>query len=181
MTTITTAQLNEMDTPSLLALYNETAKTGDKPEVKRFSDRPSALRRTAALLGIDPPASVDPKKRGKVANEMKIPKVKKVKKANGTPVARKPRVKKEGGPVVREGSNRDRLFKFMEKHLGAQQSISALMKATYGESRKDYKGPLMMVMKGVEAVIATNKLKLKIAKTRENKENYFGLYSTEKS
>jgi hypothetical protein len=170
---ITTAQLNEMDGAALLAAYNEKAATDGKPTVKRFSDRPAALRRTAAILGIDPPDSVNPKKRAL----KKEPKAKKPKAAKTPKAAKAPREKKDG-EAVRPGSNRDKLFKYMEKHLGQQLSITSLMKATYGEARKDYKGPLMMVMKGVAGVIKSQKLKLKIEKTRENKENYFGLHST---
>lgn len=84
--------------------------------------------------------------------------------------------KREEGALVGKGTNREKLLAIFEANKSNQVPISKLMKAVYGESHKDLKGPLMMVIKGLGIVFKTNKLALEIRKTRENKENYFGLY-----
>lgn len=79
--------------------------------------------------------------------------------------------------MVGKGTNREKLLALFEKHKGYQVSVSQMMKAVYGEARKDLKGPIMMVMKGLQIVFKTQKKPWEFRKTRENKENYFGLYN----
>lgn len=88
----------------------------------------------------------------------------------------KPRAAKANGEMVRKDSYRDKLMKVFDANIGKQVPISKLLVAVYGESRKDYKGPLMMVMKGLKDVLVTNRTGKEIRKSRENKENYFGLH-----
>lgn len=221
--------LNAKSTSELVALYNEAAAAKGDTLVKRFSDRVAALKRTAAILGINgaPEAKTSSfeatgnneeagvttsneettateettndnltaggetvnkeqetdmttaKKGKKTATSKKGKKTavaKKAKKAKTSKSGKTRGPKPDEGSLVGKGTNRDKLLALFEKNLGKQVSISAMMKAVYGEARKDYKGPVMMVMKGLLIVFKTNKLKLEIRKTRENKENYFGLY-----
>ncbi len=169
--------LTQKSGPELVALFNEHAEAAGLSPVKRFADTISAVRRVSQLLGQPVPEGFDIKK------SRPQPAVNAEKKTAPKPPAKaapKKKIKAEG-EIVRKGSYRDSLMKYFEKHEGQQISISRLMVATYGEARKDLKGPLMMVIKGLRIVISENKLGFKIEKTRENKENHFGLISTKKS
>lgn len=77
---------------------------------------------------------------------------------------------------VGAGTNREKLLKKLHKNLNKFVSISDLMTAVYGEARKDYKGQLMMVMKGLKMIIEDRELPYVIQKHRKDKENAFGLF-----
>lgn len=77
---------------------------------------------------------------------------------------------------VGAGTNREKLLKKLHKNLNKFVSISDLMVAVYGEARKDYKGQLMMVMKGLKMIIESRELPYVIQKHRKDKENAFGLF-----
>lgn len=136
----------------------------------------------------DAPGAETSEQESDVAKTAKKAKKTVAKKTAKKATARKPGAKKTGakkgntrgpgenGERVGKGTNREKLLNLFEKNMGKQVPISAMMKAVYGESRKDLKGPVMMVMKGLLIVFKTQKLKLEIRKDRENKENRFGLY-----
>lgn len=153
----------------LLAIYNAEAERRGLPTVKRFADAKSALKRTQAMLNGEVHSKA-PK-----SGSAKPKKAASAKKPAGA--GKKAKRVKPDGEIVRSGSYREKLMAIFEKNKGEQVPISKLMVAVYGESRKDYKGPLMMVMKGLKSVIAANRMGLEIRKTRENKENHFGLHS----
>ncbi len=167
-----TIDVTKMNGPALIKAYNEAAAAQNKPLVKRFGDMAAAMKRTAAILGPKvktPKAAAAPKKTKAAAAPKK------------TKAVAKPKAKKSSDDsIVRGGTKRDKLFNYMNKHVGEFLPISKLMQATYGESHKGLKGPLMMVMKGLRGVIATNRMGLKIEKQRKDKENHFGLISTKK-
>lgn len=86
-------------------------------------------------------------------------------------------VAKEPREGVRSGSNRDKLFKRLEKSLGSQVKVESLVTAVYGsENKEDMKGPLNMVMKGLISVISTQKMPFRIVKEKEGREVTFGLH-----
>lgn len=84
---------------------------------------------------------------------------------------------KANGELVGKGSYRDKLLAKMTTEFRKQVPMSKLLVAVYGENRKDYRAPLMMVMKGLKTVLTANKTGKEIRKSRENKENCFGLYN----
>jgi hypothetical protein len=165
--------LSSKSMSELLTMYNAKAELMDRPPVKRFADRKSAEKRVAQIIAAIGGVAKAGKSEPTVPTELP-PVTAKAAKATKTAVKRI----KEDGALVSKGSFRDKLFNFMsaESRLNNQQPISKLLVAVYGESRKDYKGPLMMVMKGLKVVLAANKTGLEIRKTRENKENHFGLH-----
>lgn len=192
-TTMTTIDLSGKSTSELVAMYNAKAELMDRPPVKRFADRQTAEKRVNQIMNAV--SGVAGKSSGAAAPEVKEVKKEEAKepvkeqpkpastKAPAKPTttkasaAPKPAAKKrEEGELVGKGSYRDSLLKCLNANLGKQVPISRLMEAVYGQSRKDFKGPLMMVMKGLKVVLATHKTGTEIRKTRENKENHFGLY-----
>jgi hypothetical protein len=159
----------------LVTMYNAKADLMDRPKVKRFSDRKAAEKRVNQIVNAI--GGVASKTNGGTP-DMPVPAP-----VIATPAqinkakARVKRVKAEG-ELVGKGSYRDKLLGFLqaESRVGKPQPISRLMEAVYGQARKDFKGPLMMVMKGLKVVLDTNKTGLEIRKSRENKENHFGLF-----
>lgn len=81
------------------------------------------------------------------------------------------------GELVGKGSYRDKLLAKLTNEFRKQVPMGKLLVAVYGENRKDFRAPLMMVMKGLTAVLTKNKTGKEIRKSRENKENCFGLYN----
>jgi hypothetical protein len=164
---MTALNLSEKTTAQLIEMYNDKAFMLDRPTVKRFADRATAEKRVAQIYVANASKTT--------ATETFVEAPKPAKEPKKAKEPAKTRAPKEDGAVVREGSFRDKLLEILQKNEGKQVPISKLMEAVYGESRKDFKGPLMMVMKGLRGVVAANKLGT-IEKTRENKENYFGLH-----
>jgi hypothetical protein len=175
----TTMDLSGKSMSELLELYNNKADLMDRPKVKRFSDRKTAEKRveqiTNAIGGVASAGksnghAVEPKAAEPVKPPVKVAKPKSSE-------------QREDGALVGKGSYRDKLLNYLqaEHRLNVQHPISELLIAVYGEDRKDFKGPLMMVMKGLKAVLADNRTGLEIRKTRENKENYFGLHEQQKN
>ncbi len=110
------------------------------------------------------------------ASKAKVSKVAPKGKAAAAPKA----VKKTTGPVrdlfeLREGSNKEKLVDALLAAKGKPLGVSALLKATYGSAKDDNKGALMMVMKGVPAVIAKNKIKMELIKDKSGEEMTFAL------
>lgn len=166
--------LSEKTTAELIVMYNDKAFMLDRPAVKRFADRATAEKRVLQIYSATAGVAAASKPVSEAA-----PEVKEEPKTEAKPV-KEPKAKKTAKPkvegeLVREGSFRDKLLTKLQSKIGSQVSISDLMTAVYGESRKDYKGPLMMVMKGLRGVLKANDIG-EIRKTRENKENCFGLY-----
>ncbi len=196
-----------MNGPDLLSFYNAKAELLDRPPVKRFTDRAAAERRCAqieqAVIGVanagKPPATeatgatiegaatgstTEPtKENDDMVTKAKNGGAKKgkktsTKKASVKKPAKSGKTRGAGdGSMVGKGTNREKLLALFEKNKGYQVSISDMMKAVYGKAQKDLKGPVMMVMKGLLIVFKTQKKPWEIRKTRENKENYFGLYN----
>lgn len=145
-----------------MVIFNEAATLLGKPLVKKWADTKTAQRRTAAILA-EVPAKSAPIEAEKPAKKASEPKAKKPKRA-------------ETGVLVGPDTYRAKLIAVFERNEGKNISVTRLMEAVYGEARKDYKQPLMMVMKGVKMVYAKNGIKKTIEKTRIDKENYFGLF-----
>lgn len=78
---------------------------------------------------------------------------------------------------TREGTNREKLLLALADNLNKPTSQTALIKAVYGSKEGD-SGALGMVMKGLFASIASNKLPYKIVKSKDSKEVYFELQAT---
>lgn len=77
---------------------------------------------------------------------------------------------------LREGTNREKLVDALLAAKGKAQTVSQLLKATYGNAKEENKGALMMVMKGVQIMIDKNKIKLSLIKGKtEDKEMTFAL------
>lgn len=76
---------------------------------------------------------------------------------------------------LRAGSNKEKLVDALLAAKGKALGMSALLKATYGNSKEENKGALMMVMKGVTGSIENNKIKLTLVKAKEGKETTFAL------
>lgn len=172
---MTAMDLSSKSMSELLAMYNAKADLMDRPKVKRFADRKSAEKRVNQIVNAI--GGVASKSNGAAATPSVPPPV------PATPAqiikakAAIKRVKAEG-ELVGKGSYRDKLLSYLqaESRIGKPHPISKLMEAVYGEARKDFKGPLMMVMKGLKVVLDANKTGLEIRKSRENKENHFGLF-----
>jgi hypothetical protein len=231
-----------MSSAELIDYYNTKADFLDRPKVKKFENKETAIRRCGQILAavegiqqatkpvtpqpvdaegdlpeataesdahedggsnaVEPfevempepdasevqtetaPATDGETKENDVKKPAKSAKKSGSKKTATTKKATSKKVAKTGkghGPgehgMVGKGTNRENLLALFEKNKGYQVSISAMMKAVYGEARKDLKGPIMMVMKGLLNVFKAQKKPWEIRKTRENKENYFGLYN----
>lgn len=189
----------------LVALYNSKAEMMDgiKP-VTRFADRTTAEKRVSTLINrvgsvaakmpaaevekvppvettvaavTKPAASAETEKEDEMATKTKTRT--KTAKTNGKPKTARVRKPKVDGALVGKGSFREKLLNYLqgETHFKKQNAISKILVAVYGENRKDFRAPLMMVMKGLTAVLTVNRTGLEIRKTRENKENHFGLYN----
>lgn len=174
----TTMDLSSKSMSELLIMYNNKAESMDRPKVKRFADRKSAEKRVNQIVNAIGNVASKSNGTATAAAEPSIP----------LPEPAKPmeiikakaaikRVKAEG-ELVGKGSYRDKLLAYLQadSRVGKPQPISKLMEAVYGQARKDFKGPLMMVMKGLKVVLEANKTGLEIRKSRENKENHFGLF-----
>lgn len=147
-------------TKELIRFYNEAAHSLSKPLVKRFADRKSAEKRTAAILKEAGFAIEEPETQERRA-PAKAP-------ANG-------KQKVDGDFGCREGTHRWALLAALRAGRGAAVPQSALLKAVYGATHKEFRAPLAMVMKGLQMAIVANKLACVIEKSRENKELYFAL------
>jgi hypothetical protein len=156
--------LSSKSTAELVTIYNAKAAALNRPLVKRFADRATAEKRVAAITAPNGGVAEKSRPAARAGSE------------SNQPGAKKPKVLAKPDALVRSGSYRDKLLATMEAKIGTQQPVSALMKATYGEARKDFKGPIMMVMKGLRGVLAASRKDLEIRKTRDNKENCFGLH-----
>ncbi len=181
----------------LLTLFNEKAALLGLPQVKRFSDRKAAERRVSEIIAkigsVPQPqdetrdfptqtistetpttTTADTAKESDDMATKNKGKTNSVKKGRG-------RSKRAEDALVGEGSYRDRLLKTFLNSRGEpsrkQIPMGDLVKAVYGNNYKEYRAPLMMVMKGLRQVLAANKTGREIRKTRENKENHFGLYN----
>lgn len=187
--------LERLSGPQLVSMFGNL--TG-KP-VNKFADRKTALRRVWGALNELVSSGTLPVVEAATDDEVKAHAGAQVKKAGKSqPTAKSGAAKKARTKVTKvafgdaaviasgvvgefgvgEGTNRATLVTYMHKHIGKYSPISDLMKAVYGEARKDYKGQLMMVMKGLRMVIDANDLPYEIKKIRENKENAFGLFPT---
>lgn len=70
---------------------------------------------------------------------------------------------------LREGSNREKLVDCLLAAKGKPVAISDLLKAVYGSTKEEGKGPLNMVLKGMGDMIAKNKIKMDIVKAKDDK------------
>lgn len=70
---------------------------------------------------------------------------------------------------LREGSNRERLVDALLAAKGKPVPISGLLKAVYGNTKEEGKGPLNMVLKGMQDMIAKNKIKMEIIRAKDDK------------
>jgi pyruvate/2-oxoglutarate dehydrogenase complex dihydrolipoamide acyltransferase (E2) component len=145
---ITTASTKE-----LISFYN--ANSG-RPLVKKFADRKTAEARVKNV--IESIAKSEP---------AKVEKTESVKQTKAP--------KAERG-IVGAGTNREVLFNCLTARINKMVPMSQLMIAVYGDANKSNKSKLMMVMKGINFVIASKGLPFTIKKVRENKENHFGLF-----
>lgn len=200
--------VSEMTTAEILIDYNAKAAMLDRPLVKRFSDRAAAEKRyvqiVAATAGVSGAGKAVKKDltNGAVAATVQRMAAETVamtadtvaavadtvaataktvaKAAKAAEAPKEPKVSapgtNDGEMKVREGSKRALLIKVLTENLNKQVSITDLMKAVFGRASKEMKGPLMMNLKGFQEV--QMKSNQEIRKTRENKENYFGLYET---
>lgn len=170
---MTAIDLSGKSMSELITMYNAKADLMDRPSVKRFADRKSAERRVEQIINAIGGVTNAGKTNGTSAPQQNVATPAQKEKAK-VAVAR---IKKDGD-LVGKGSYRDKLLAHLQSdnRIGKPQPISRLMEAVYGQSRKDFKGPLMMVMKGLKVVLEANRTGLEIRKSRENKENHFGLF-----
>lgn len=95
-------------------------------------------------------------------------------KAKNQPLATsaKPEPKKTGtirdAFGLREGSNRAKLVDCLLEAKGKPVAISSILKAVYGSPKEENRGALNMVLKGMGDMIAKNKIKAEIIKTKDN-------------
>lgn len=76
---------------------------------------------------------------------------------------------------LREGTNRAKLVDALLAAKGKALPLSALLKATYGNTKEENAGAIKMVLKGVQMMIDANKIKLTLVKTKDGKEMTFAL------
>jgi hypothetical protein len=67
---------------------------------------------------------------------------------------------------LREGSNREKLVDCLLAAKGKPVTISGLLKATYGNTKDEGKGPLNMVIKGMVDMIAKKKIKMTVLREK---------------
>jgi hypothetical protein len=137
-------------TAELVAFYN--AHSG-RPVIKKFADRTTAEKRVGDLVK---------------ARSMHA-KPEPVAKKNG---AAKPAQTKPERGLVHSNSKRALVLSELERTNGTTAATS-LMKVVYGSTSKDYRGPLMMVIKGLTQVLAKNGQTLK--RERVDGETYFSI------
>lgn len=171
---MTAIDLSGKSTGELVTMFNAKADILGIPPVKKFADRKTAEARVSKIIERVGSVAGATKTNGNGAN---APAVTPALVAKTKEQIAKVKRRTEG-EMVGKGSYRDKLLSFMQlaSNTGKFISISRLMEAVYGQSRKDFKGPLMMVMKGLKVVLDENKTGLEIRKSRENKENHFGLF-----
>ena len=176
-------------TKALLEIHNECAKLAGLLPTNRFSDRNSAVRRTreifklveakskttSALKNLLAAAGISAASKEE-AKPTPAPKAAGPTKAKAEQKPKSP--PKENASAVRPGSNREKILAVLEKNMGQAVSSTILMETIYGEARKDYRGPLAMVLRGIENVIKAKGLKRKLIRTRQDKENHFALFTT---
>lgn len=77
---------------------------------------------------------------------------------------------------ARESSNRERLLTRLTESINKQVPLVELIKATYGNQKEENKGPLGMVLKGVQIMIDKGKLPYKLIKEKADGEISYGLH-----
>lgn len=85
-------------------------------------------------------------------------------KSSGNPPKKTGTIRDQFG--LREGSNREKLVDCLLAAKGKPVTIAACLKATYGNSKEEGKGPLNMVIKGMSDMIAKNKIKMTIVREK---------------
>jgi hypothetical protein len=139
--------MQKMTGPELVSAFNEIADKIGVPKVKRFATLEAGTRRL---------------------EEVK-------KKMNGK--SHSPDDKTLLAAFkARPGTKREKLIKRLLQDVGKPVPITQLLVAVFGRSSKELRGPLMMNMNGVKAMIIKHKLPCTIVKTRGNKENNFALH-----
>lgn len=148
--------LKTKTTAELVAYYNTHS---GRPVIKKFADRETAERRVGALVKAR--TMMD-----EIRQEEKKPSAKKTK-ANGAATSKSA----ECG-LVHAKSKRALVLNELWNANGTTAATS-LMKVVYGSTSKDYRGPLMMVIKGLTQVLAKNGQTLK--RERVDGETYFSI------
>lgn len=172
--------LVNLSSATIVEVFNSIALAGSGlAPVKKFADRAVAIRRTFDALSLIPVQENTLVE--EVPAEPKAPAVeKKAPKAKVPHVAFGDAQKPAEGIVAEFGvspsSNRSKLLLAFEAKKNLYIPVSEMMEATYGESRKDYKGRMSLVLKGLVHVIKAGSLPYEIRKIRENKEVHFGLF-----
>lgn len=139
--------LKAMKTAELVALYNERAASAGCNPVKKFADRATAEKRVAEIM-----AATKAKTNGHAET---IP------------------TDEEFG--CRDGSNRAKALAALRAGKGKPVARAAVLTAVYGAAHKELRGPLNMVLKGLEVAIESYRLPYVLTRSRENKEIYFAL------
>jgi hypothetical protein len=188
-----------LPTAVLLTAHNAAAAVLGTNPTKKFPDRATAEKRTRFALSQIPdiakrPAPFNAAPYGVAeappapAKAAALPRPAKAAKPDKPPRPPKaPKPEKVPQPVgadlgglhwgQRPGSKREALIKAFLAKRNKFVSLAALIKATYGDSADldEMKGPIMMVMKGMNKMITDNKLSVEIVKQKNGKEVAYGL------
>jgi hypothetical protein len=161
-----TPDFTTMNGPELVAAYTAMLETPIGKQllenrtyrpVTRFSDLQTGIKRCQML-----------------ASSIKA--VTAARRKEEQPEAPKAGNKKGGGGRPKKGAktNRQKLIDIFMEHLGKPLSQEVLLKAVYGASGPELRGPLNMVLKGVtEYNIATKKIPYKLEKTKTDGKIYY--------
>lgn len=170
----------EVSTSALVAAHNAAAEMLGQKTVSKFQDRATAERRTRAMVSqiTDLSKRPEPFREGEAA-QPSAPVVQGTKEQASKPAdTPKPSGALDFGE--RPGSKRERLIKILVRNRNEYVTLADLIGAVYGGNVNEFmidemKGPLMMVMKGMEAMIEKRKLPVKIVKQKQGKDIKYGL------
>lgn len=196
--------LAEVTTAQLVAAHNAAAEMLGQAAVKKFQDRATAERRTRMMVSQITTLSKRPFpfNEGGTEGEQHFRERAGEERVNGdeahaqkmdeaadrhAEVPDDDKKQKDGDEVTnttelnfgqRPGSKREALIKKLTAKRNDYVGLDKLIKAVYGADADvdEQKGPIMMVMKGMNVMIEKNNLPVKILKRKEGKNISYGLF-----
>jgi hypothetical protein len=177
--------MGEATTAQLVAAYNYFQRANNGTEIKKFSDRATAEKRVRLVMNLlkaeDRPQPFGPMDPGSTPDDGEQPNVGATNDAETPP---QPPTKAAAAPAAtagdlqfgaRAGSKLAGVIGVLNARRGEFVPIDAIVKAVYAsDDTAKFKGPLGMVLKGVQKHIADGNLPVKLVKQKEGKVTAYG-------